>query len=213
MTGATSEYLDAAAATDNGVMSAKKCQLASKAFLSEGPRSDIDRYSEYVRLSMVEAKLIGRPSAFENRGTPHARAVLSTMIDNADSSVCIFARRLRSDVHDADRIKAFISRHPDKIVRIVVEEPNPLHDPDSALAKLQDEVASGKIELKVLDHRRVPDHLDRDNICIVDGLHVRRERDQEARKANVFFADPCVAEKETSRFDAIANLAEPYINQ
>jgi hypothetical protein len=173
---------------------------------SESEASDIPEFTVVVRRLMKEAKRDHIACSFDNLGPAHARVVVNTMIENAERSVCIFARELSREVYDASVLKEFLARCSQGVVRIVVENRAATNSATSALPDLQAEINQGRIYLHTLDCSDGVDH-DGENLCIVDNLHVRFEENQTSREATVFFGDSEIGIMAADRFRAIEKQA------
>jgi sugar-specific transcriptional regulator TrmB len=159
---------------------------------------ELDEYRALVTRLMQEVRRDAKPRAFRNKGTEHAQIVIDTMLDSADRSICIFAQEMSREVFSSEKVKAFLTRHPEGLVSVVVENPTAQTSSSSALNDLHDEIASGRVSVVVAKN---PPH-DR-NVCIVDGIHVRLEKNQARRMATVVFGDSALGNTAVKFFDAI----------
>lgn len=155
-------------------------------------------YRQLVEQVMLDARSgrAGLGRVFANSGEAHARVVLDTMVDNAQNELCIYSERMHRAVFDADRIRAFLTRSPNALIRVVLEF-DAIGQPDCALTSLQDQIDAGRIEVSVKKLAGVA------HVAVVDGQHVRLERDHIARTATVAFGHAALAAASMKLFELL----------
>jgi hypothetical protein len=166
----------------------------------------LPEYTALVEQVMQDA-LIGGPAVdrvFENSGEPHATVVLGTMLDHAQGQVALYTAEMNSDVWNAGRVRAFLTRAPEATMRVVVDADDVFTSPNSALRDMTDLVRSGRIEIR----KRTPG-AQLPHVAIVDGRHVRIERNHRDRKAVVGFGNKELGERATNFFDQVWSDATP----
>jgi len=152
-------------------------------------------YRKLVEQVMLDVRSgrAGLARAFSNSGEDHARIVLDTMIDNAQSEICVYSERMHTAVFDSARLRAFLDRAPTATIRVVLES-DAVGDADCALTPLKDQIDAGRIQVVTMKLGTVR------HVAVVDGQHIRLEQDHAARKAVVAFGMPSLAEASLKLF-------------
>ena len=163
---------------------------------------EIAEYRALVSRLMSEVRRGAGSRGFQNKGVDHAKIVVDTMIDSAEQSICVYANQLSNQVYSADKIKAFLARRPGGSVTVAIEDARAFSSTKSALVDLKAEIAADRIQVTVAKHPFV-----NRNVCIVDGIFVRQERNQLTREAAVVFGNAEVGNQAQVFFRFVQGVA------
>ncbi|HEX4302812.1 MAG TPA: hypothetical protein VHZ78_08460 [Rhizomicrobium sp.] len=159
---------------------------------------ELVEYRALVARMMQEALRDRQRRVLLNKGTDHAKVVIDNMLENARGDVSVFARKLTISVFDPQVIRTLLERLPSANVRVVVSEADALSAPDSALSQLGDVIATGRIKVAT----NLAAH-ESNNVCVVDKLFTRLEKNPVTREATVVFGDPDYAQSALNYFERI----------
>lgn len=167
----------------------------------------MDSYKKLVDDVMRDATLGDRNvlRVFENSGEEHARIVIDAMLNSAVEDVGIFGEEALGSVFDADLLRKTAEQPGMRPIRFLLEAKSPFDRPTSALPDLIDLVVAGKIEVR---HLSTQPKSRLGHFTVVDGQHVRLERDHPRRKAIVAFGAPELASSAAELFDILWEDAE-----
>lgn len=169
----------------------------------------IDDYRDLVRRVMQDVSSGSRRMArtFANTGAAHARVVLDTMMANAHDRVDIFSRELGNAVWDPAWFGTMGDRAPDVRLRVLVDNDGRLDESHSAIPAVMR--AGGRIEVRRCQSMpKTPAHF-----TVVDGRHVRLERDHATKKAVVAFGVEDVGTTASETFETLWKHAVPVAAQ
>jgi hypothetical protein len=141
------------------------------------------------------------PQVFENFGPGHAKAVIEAMLRIATKTVCIYAEKLSSDVYDAELLTGFLTRNPNGIVRILVDNDSVFSDQGSALFGLGS-VLAPNFQVRLTNAQT-------GHVSVVDGRYARIEESQTDRKALVSFGNNSLCAGAQQLFDVLWSGGTP----
>lgn len=173
--------------------------------MAEMTEMRLDDYRALVEQVMLDCIAEGEDSSsrlFENSGEAHAAIVTNTMLTSARNRVSIYSGQLTKTVWNSDAIRDVVRRVPSASISVLVDDCD--NASESAIADLQDLVASGQITVRQLGRESNLKHF-----CVVDGRHVRFEREASSRKAIVAFGSRELALPATELFDSLWADAGP----
>jgi hypothetical protein len=175
--------------------------------MSDEGGTNMDAYRAQVEGLMRGAReRVARGGVFSNKGIPHARIVVDTMLASATQSVMSYSRLVSNDVYDASKLRACIDRAPSHVtMSFLVEQGNVWTDTASALSWLGKVPPEARKRVEVRLNTKAPSS----HMLIVDGVHTRVETSQISREAVASFGDADFAAGPRRAFQALWNVGTP----
>jgi hypothetical protein len=171
---------------------------------------DINEYKKVIQEVMAEARgdLERKRRVVSNRGPQHARVVLQTMFENADSRARVNCGKMSSDVFDLELVSKFLNKNGSHLT-VIIDSEDVMTSKDSILSTLISRAPShlGKLDVYV---RAESDKRFR-HFTVMDGRDLRVETDHSDRIADVYFMDRENATSAESVFDQLVANAKKIV--